>query len=151
MIDFNEFSEGFEPVIASFTRTISKPNINLWFQEVKHLDSDMFQQTCMQLKRGERFPNFGEFFQVYHSVKGRPGNAPAQDFKAKDEKFVSPEALRALFKILGSGNFDVVDITPNEAIELAEGLEDIKTIDPVKEKIRSENIWQSDKVERNGK
>jgi len=150
MIDFNEFTEGFETVVASFSRTISKRNITLWFQEIKHLDSEIFKKTCHQLKRGERFPNFGDFFQVYHSIKGQPVNASTQDYKTDGNNAVPPEAVRALFKIFALGNFDVADITPNEAIELAEGLEDMKYNDSGKEKLRSDNIWKSEKTERIG-
>jgi len=149
MIDFNEFTERFEPVIASFSRTISKGNINLWFQEVKHLDSDIFKKTCYELKRGERFPNFGDFHNVYHSVKGRPVNRPTHDFEDPHDKSVPREGVRALFKLLAAGHFNLSDITPNEAMEAAEGLTDFQYNDEVKENVRSGNIWKSEKAERN--
>lgn len=205
MIDMNEFTEGFEPVIASFSRTIHKRNITIWFDEVKHLDADIFKKTCYQLKRGDKFPNFGDFHKMYQAVKGQPGSGYIQDFKGcgkchsgwiiyyfeedvdkrtfvaycencvekplgkpilnsldthmgdkkikiipkiTGDKFVPKEAVRALFKILASGNFNVVGITPNEAIELAEGVEDLKSKNSEKEKIRKQNIWESEKAER---
>ena len=69
MIDSETFERGFEMIIASFSRTITGKNINLWHAEVENSEPDIFRKTCYYLKRGEKFPNFGDFHKMYQSVK----------------------------------------------------------------------------------
>jgi len=201
MITQELFSNEFERLTASFGRKLSSHHLAAWMEETEKMDPELFRKTCLKLKYGDSFPNFGTFRKIYqiietqlgtdnqvvsrgcklchngfilyeiedHSFAAHCENCTQDTFgkhlldaqgsfladkrvrvipKVTGDKFVPREAVRALFKLMASGQTDLADITPNEAIELAEGLEEAKPQYSEKDRARAANIWKSEKAER---
>lgn len=68
MISQSQFITEFEKLEASFARSIPSRQKDTWYAQVEGTDYQRFKDTMFRLIRGDRFPNFGIFWDVYNGL-----------------------------------------------------------------------------------
>lgn len=90
MADTGEFAALF----ASFGKHLPVPNrvVGAWFRELESCDYNTVIKAFEKLKRGDKFPNFGMFWAVYHSLNAS-GREERTDFcgNCHDGKVIGKE------------------------------------------------------------